>query len=59
MRGGGGVLMGGRAGGISNRVQHSYWSLDTNKGRAKEDLLDVPPLPPLPLLLSCSGNCVA
>lgn len=40
--------VGGRVGRISYRVQHSYWSLDANNGRAKEDLVCV-----YPLLLSC------
>lgn len=42
--GGGGSYGGGRVGRISYSVQPSYWSLDTNNGRAKEDLfLCVPP----------------
>lgn len=43
-----GGLVGGRAGRISSNVQHSYWSLDTNKGRAKDDLVCVrtPSSPP-------------
>lgn len=36
-----GGLMGGRVGRISYSVQHNYWSLDTNNGRAKEDLVCV------------------
>lgn len=40
--------MGGRVGRISYSVRHSYWSLDTNNGRAKEDLVCA-----YPLLLSC------
>lgn len=33
-----GGLVGGRVGRISYSVRHNYWSLDANKGRAKEDL---------------------
>lgn len=47
----GGVLCGW----ISYSVQHSYWSLDTNNGRAKEDL-GCAQTPPPPLLLSCSAH---
>lgn len=36
-----GGLVGGRVGRISYSVQHNYWSLDTNNGRAKEDLVCV------------------
>lgn len=36
-----GGLVGGRVGRISCGVQLSYWSLDTNNGRAKEDLVCV------------------
>lgn len=50
-----GGLVGGRVGRISNSVRPSYWSLDTNNGRAKEDLVCWC-VPPPPLLLSCSGK---
>ncbi len=40
--------VGGRVGRISYSVQHSYWSLDANNGRAKEDFVCA-----YPLLLSC------
>lgn len=46
--------VGGRVGRISYSVQHSYWSLDTNNGRAKEDLVCV--RTPYPLLLSRSAS---
>lgn len=46
--------VGGRVGRISFSVQHNYWSLDTNNGRAKEDLVCVHTPPPL--LLSCSAT---
>lgn len=45
----GGSYGGWGEGRISYRVQHNYWSLDTNNGRAKEDLVCVR----TPLLLSC------
>lgn len=32
-------LVGEGEGWISNRVEHSYWSLDTNNRKAKEDLV--------------------
>lgn len=48
-----GGLVGGRVGRISNSVQHSYWSLDTNNGRAKEDLVSVCTPSSSPAVLQC------
>ena len=48
-----GGLVGGRVGRISNSVQHSYWSLDTNNGRAKEDLVCVRTPSSSPAVLQC------
>lgn len=45
---------GGLVGGGLVIVCCSYWSLDTNNGRAKEDLGCAHTPPPHPLLLSCS-----
>lgn len=48
-----GGLVGGRVRRISNSVQHSYWSLDTNNGRAKEDLVCVRTPSSSPAVLQC------
>lgn len=48
-----GGLVGGRVRRISNSVQHSYWSLDTNNGRAKEDLVCVCTPSSSPAVLQC------
>lgn len=48
-----GGLVGGRVGRISYSVQHSYWSLDANNGRAKEDLVCARTPSSPPAVLEC------